>query len=65
MSEPATVPTWRYSVSGAARIITTAEELAALEAGQWFASPQEAADAAARAQAAGDAESPAPARSRR
>lgn len=66
MTEPSTVPTWRYSVTGAARIIETAEELAALEAGQWFESPQAAADAAAvKAQEAGDAESPPAPRSRR
>jgi hypothetical protein len=49
MPDTPVLPSWRYHVSGQSRIITTVEELRALEAGQWFESPAEAADAAAKA----------------
>jgi hypothetical protein len=51
MPDPPVLPSWRYHVSGASRIVTTVEELEALAPGEWFASPAEAAQAAAAAQA--------------
>jgi hypothetical protein len=49
MSDTPVLPSWRYHVSGEARIVATVDELQALEPGQWFESPAEAADAAATA----------------
>jgi hypothetical protein len=51
MADTPVLPSWRYHVSGQARIITTVEELRALEAGQWYESPAEAADAATKTDA--------------
>lgn len=66
MPESPVLPSWRYHVSGASRVVATVDELQALEAGEWFASPQEAAEAAARAAPAeGEDESPAPSRRHR
>jgi hypothetical protein len=49
MPEAPVLPSWRFHLSGTSRIITTVEELQALEAGEWFESPAEAAHAAASA----------------
>jgi len=46
MADAPVLPSWRYHVSGTSRIITTPEELQALEPGEWFESPAEAAAAA-------------------
>jgi hypothetical protein len=49
MPEAPVLPSWRYHVSGTSKVVTTPEELRALPAGEWFESPAEAADAAAKA----------------
>jgi hypothetical protein len=66
MADTPVLPSWRYHVSGESRVITTAEELQALAAGEWFESPAEAAEAAAARKAAPteETETP-PTRSRR
>lgn len=62
MAEQPTLPSWRYHVSGEARIIETPEDLRALAPGEWFESAEAAAEAAAQAQAAAEESPP---RSRR
>lgn len=61
MAEPSPVlPSWRYHVSGEARIVATVEDLQALPAGEWFETPE-----AARAARAAPPEETSSARSRR
>jgi hypothetical protein len=58
MADAPVLPSWRYHISGQARILTTVEELQALDAGQWFESPQEAAEAGAKTPEAEGGEEP-------
>lgn len=46
MADAPVLPSWRYHVSGEARIIETPEALKALEAGEWFESAEAAQQAA-------------------
>jgi hypothetical protein len=69
MAESPVLPSWRYHISGTAKVITTVEELRALEAGEWFESPAQAQAAAAEALAskaqAAESEAASPRRSPR